>query len=729
MTFAVTITVVAGEGTGAYAVEDQPPLGWSVTNINYNGRFDSESFKVKWGPFFDHTSRVLSYQVTPAQASSGVTQFSGQASFNGLSMEIKGVRQIIMLGPSALNQVVSRLPAFFVPTVGFSVTNQASPLPQVEVYAVEDIVPPAWTVTGISHGGNYDPVNHTVKWGPFFDHAERELTYLVTPSIGATNAAHFDGYGSFDGLSVPIIGQRDIAPATSRATRALPDLYQPSLTITVNLAVQPADGIQTYAIEDHPPAGWTVSAINEGGMLDALNGALKWGPFIDHSNRILTYQATAPLTTVGAAVFEGVGSFDGVPVPIGGDHLVTETASIVWRELPGQFLPGCLLAVTNRVVPSETVLVYAVEETVPSGWTISEISDNGSVDSFEHQVKWGPFFDNQPRSLSYVVTSPASAQGVFCFDGRGSFDGSGVAIAGQSSTEAIHSAQASVVERFLPVTWRSGRVLSVTNRTTVASNVSVYAVEDQVPEGWTVGNISHNGSFDPKSRRVKWGLFFDHEPRTLVFEVTPPPSTAGSVLFNGKGSFDGVSVAISGAQSLEAVVNHSPVARADTLEREMDSSIRIRVADLMANDSDSDNDPLELKSLPSFSVLGISLIIDQGDIVYSPPAGMNTADSFDYTISDGYGGSATATVAILSIPPSSGQNIVSIETRPYNVIFLRFYGIPGRTYWIEAADRLDPPEWVTLGSRTASPIGEFSFEDTDAATHTNRFYRTTSAAP
>jgi hypothetical protein len=727
--FAVTLTVTAGEGTMIYAVEDSPPSGWPVADINYSGRFDASTGQVKWGPFFDQTPRLLSYRVTPRPDSSGVYQFAGRASFDGISLDIEGARQITVVTASSLSRVVSRMPACFVPTVAFGVTNQATPASQVRVYAVGDVVPPAWIVADISHLGSYDSANHTVKWGPFFDHAERELSYRITPPVGTANAAHFEGYGSFDGLSVSILGQRDITPVMSQIVRTLPARCQASQAITVTLDVQPAAGVKSYAIEDHPPAGWAVAAVDQGGTLDIAHGAVKWGPFFDNTKRLLTYQATAPRDARGPVEFAGTGSFDGMPVPIAGDHQMDQSASSVWREMPDRFLPGCVIGVSNHVVPAETVLVYAVEDTVPAGWSVSDISDSGNFVASEHQIKWGPFFDNQPRSLSYLVTPPASARGAFYFDGRVSFDGEGVTIAGQSATEAILTAQANVVDRILPASWRSGRALSVTNRTSVAANVSGYAVEDQVPVGWAVGRISHGGTFDPLSRKVKWGLFLDHDPRILVFEATAPPATAGSVSFTGNASFDGTSVAISGAQTFEALMNHPPVARDDTLERELNSSIRIKVANLMANDSDADFDELVLENLPAASVQGISLVLDHGEIVYSPPASANARDYFDYTISDGYGESSTATVTVITLAPSSSQNIVSIAMGTGNVVLLRFRGIPGWTYWIEATAKLDPPTWVKLGSRTASPLGEFDFEDAEAAQFPTRFYRTTSASP
>ncbi len=61
----VSIEVVPPAATQVYAVEDGPPTGWTVSNIDSGGVFDTGTGTVKWGPFFDNQSRTLGYEVTP----------------------------------------------------------------------------------------------------------------------------------------------------------------------------------------------------------------------------------------------------------------------------------------------------------------------------------------------------------------------------------------------------------------------------------------------------------------------------------------------------------------------------------------------------------------------------------------------------------------------------------------------------------------------------------------
>jgi hypothetical protein len=86
----VSIAVNPGQGTQAYAVEDAPPVGWSVSNINESGQWDNVNKKVKWGRFFDSNVRTLTYQVIPPIGETGTKAFSGTTSFDGTNVIIGG---------------------------------------------------------------------------------------------------------------------------------------------------------------------------------------------------------------------------------------------------------------------------------------------------------------------------------------------------------------------------------------------------------------------------------------------------------------------------------------------------------------------------------------------------------------------------------------------------------------------------------------------------------------
>ncbi|WP_170337390.1 tandem-95 repeat protein, partial [Ruegeria arenilitoris] len=97
-----------------------------------------------------------------------------------------------------------------------------------------------------------------------------------------------------------------------------------------------------------------------------------------------------------------------------------------------------------------------------------------------------------------------------------------------------------------------------------------------------------------------------------------------------------------------------PEASDDTLVALPDTALAIDVAaDLLANDSDPNNDPL---SLDSFTQPANGTVADNGDgtLTYTPNTGFTGADSFTYTITDGTNtDTATVTVTVASPPAAA----------------------------------------------------------------------------
>ena len=97
------------------------------------------------------------------------------------------------------------------------------------------------------------------------------------------------------------------------------------------------------------------------------------------------------------------------------------------------------------------------------------------------------------------------------------------------------------------------------------------------------------------------------------------------------------------------IANRAPTARDDEATGHRNQSL---VVDALANDGDLDGDPLEITGVgrPSHG----SVRIVDGRLEYRPRSGFGGTDTFDYSISDGRGGTATATV-LVHIGPGGGR--------------------------------------------------------------------------
>ncbi len=100
------------------------------------------------------------------------------------------------------------------------------------------------------------------------------------------------------------------------------------------------------------------------------------------------------------------------------------------RELPAEFILRRAFQVVVQVVPPGGNLAYAVEEVPPAGWLIRYVSAEGRVDAGRKRIKWGPFYGDQARTLTYELTPMTDVAA--SFEGVASFDGSSTDIDGDA---------------------------------------------------------------------------------------------------------------------------------------------------------------------------------------------------------------------------------------------------------------------------------------------------------
>jgi uncharacterized delta-60 repeat protein len=157
------------------------------------------------------------------------------------------------------------------------------------------------------------------------------------------------------------------ALALPNAEGHVPPAYIPGEPVLVTIAVSPAPTSAACAVEDAFPAGWSVSAVSDGGELDGVNGRVKWGPFFDANPRLLTYQATPPPTAEGLTAFGGTASFDGASTVIAGSRQLQASARLrVSRGMqPGQMIVS-LAGGSNARYLIETSLDLTAWETLIS---------------------------------------------------------------------------------------------------------------------------------------------------------------------------------------------------------------------------------------------------------------------------------------------------------------------------------------------------------------------------
>lgn len=166
----------------------------------------------------------------------------------------------------------------------------------------------------------------------------------------------------------------------------------------------------------------------------------------------------------------------------------------------------------------------------------------------------------------------------------------------------------------------------------------------------------------------------DSDPEGDVFSVISVANALGGTValdangdvlftpeadFNGAASFDYTVSDGNTASTANVVVtvnpvNDAPVAGDDSLSAEKNTPFTIPAADLLANDADVDGDALAITGVTG--ALNASATLDaNGDIQFTPDPDFVGPASFQYTLADGNGGTATA---IVSVDVLSGITLV-----------------------------------------------------------------------
>jgi hypothetical protein len=109
--------------------------------------------------------------------------------------------------------------------------------------------------------------------------------------------------------------------------------------------------------------------------------------------------------------------------------------------------------------------------------------------------------------------------------------------------------------------------------------------------------------------------------------------------------------------------NRPPEARDDSASTPRDTAMVFQPAELISNDSDPDGDTLVIASVENASNGSVALK-DDGTVRFTPDADFAGAAGFDYTVGDGNGGTAMASVNVSVDPNSTGASVPQARVFP-----------------------------------------------------------------
>jgi hypothetical protein len=189
----------------------------------------------------------------------------------------------------------------------------------------------------------------------------------------------------------------------------------------------------------------------------------------------------------------------------------------------------------------------------------------------------------------------------------------------------------------------------------------------------------------------------------------------GSNVVTAEYASDGNFLASTG--SMVQVVNTAPVASAVTLGAVSGLPATLRIIG-STNVMDADGDALRVAAVgaPSHGITST----DGTNATYTATNSFAGRDSFNYTVSDTYGSTATNTVTVSVIASSADVNRMTAGMSGGNVV-LTYLGIPWNNYALEQTFSLSPPVWLPVVTNPASVNGYISF--TNPLPGSNGFWR------
>ena len=226
------------------------------------------------------------------------------------------------------------------------------------------------------------------------------------------------------------------------------------------------------------------------------------------------------------------------------------------------------------------------------------------------------------------------------------------------------------VSGFEKVVLTDGVVGSVTETTTTTTTTSTYTYTVKIDAGLTDTDGSESLS-SATLTSIPAGASVSVGGQVLTANAdgsyTVPLNSSGdatvTVSANQALDLSGVKTSVTsteanGGATATTIVTGEAVAAGDTAAAETNAPVTIKAADLLANDTDVDGDSLTITGVGNASHGTVSLDAN-GNVVFTPEDGFTGTATFQYTVSDGHGGTDTATVTV-TVEAANDAPVVSV---------------------------------------------------------------------
>ncbi|MDB9524843.1 cadherin-like domain-containing protein, partial [Oscillatoria sp. CS-180] len=501
------------------------------------------------------------------------------------------------------------------------------------------------STTAISFDGidDYLEIPHSVD----FDLAEGTLLFWINPNVTSQlqtlvskDSSGFDNGGHFT-LSINENQALELRTQSTGSSRFLTSTGRPVVANTWQLLAVTwgANGIRVYldgeqvAIDERSAFGWV------GNEEPLVLGASQ-----SRSGDLVANQLQDFFS----------GSLDEIAL----------FADVLSGSSIEQLYAAGIALTSQNTIPVAVSDRYATDEDTPLSVTAAQglLSNDSDGDNDVLQVtssdivstNGGTVSINSDGSFSYTPADNFNGTDTFDYtisDGNGGTDTATVTL----TVTAVNDA---------PIATSDAQITTKNQPLVIAPNDLIANDRDDDNDALTVTSVgaASNGSVtqDPNSGEITFTADVDFTGEA-TFEYT---------VSDGNDGTDTATVTV----TVVDVNDFSPVAQPDEYTLDEDIPLSVAAAQgLLSNDSDGDNDALQVTSSDIVSTNGGNVSINSdGSFSYTPADNFNGTDTFDYTLSDGNGGTDTATVtltvnAVNDLPIANSDTVATAANTPLTI--------------------------------------------------------------
>ncbi|MDB5468925.1 MAG: hypothetical protein JWR84_485, partial [Caulobacter sp.] len=476
-------------------------------------------------------------------------------------------------------------------------------------------------------------------------------------SVYFTPNSNWDGSTTFKYASKDNVGLSDATPATATVQLAHanhgPETNNTTATgqedaasIAVNLSGSDSDG---------QVVSFKITALPAHGVLkDAQGHVLTVGSVVTATNNgaVVYFTPSADWngsTTFNYAAKDDDGATDGTPatakITVTGGNDAPDTCAVnasgcedggsISICLSGTDCDGRVASFTINDLPVGGVLKDGAGHVITAG-TVITATNNGATLYFTPTANW-----NGVTTFHYTAK-----------------DDLGVSDATSATAKVTVSAVNDA-----PTTNTATAATGVEDGPAITLTLTGADAEGRVAS-FVIGDLPLHGVLKDASGRVLTsGMTVTATNNSANVYFTPTANWNGTTTFHYAAKDDDGARDNSPSTGTFTVtgVNDGPKAVADHGDATMGTLLKFTTAQLTGNDTDADGDRLTITSVQGATHGTVSLAAD-GSVSFTPTAGYLGAASFGYTISDGHGGTASATVDITVALPGPGVRSAAVWT-------------------------------------------------------------------